>query len=168
MHATPPLLSPFRLLSMWRARLLALAGALMLAACAGFGLTAPRVTVADLEGLPSKGLEMRFLLRLRVQNPNATNIDYDGLTLDLKLAGKAVASGVTNTKGTLPRYGETMVEIPVTVSTFNLLRQAWGLTEGKGLDKGDGQGVPYELHGQIGTALGRIPFDQKGTLNLPR
>lgn len=152
----------------WRGRLLTLVGALLLAACAGFGLAAPRVTVADLEGLPSKGLEMRFLLRLRVQNPNATDIDYDGLTLDLKLAGKAVASGVTNAKGTLPRYGETMVEIPVTVSTINLLKQAWGLAEGKGLDKGDGQGVPYELHGQIGTGLGRVPFEQKGTLNLPR
>ncbi|WP_374587426.1 LEA type 2 family protein [Ideonella dechloratans] len=167
MHAIPSSLPSLRL-SAWRARLLALAGALLLAACAGFGLTAPRVTVADLEGLPSKGLEMRFLLRLRVQNPNATDLDYDGLNLELKLAGKGVASGVTNAKGTLPRYGETMVEIPVTVSTFNLLKQAWGMAEGKGLDKGDGQGVPYELHGQIGTALGRIPFDQKGTLNLPR
>ena len=57
---------------------------LSLSACALFPNRDPvNINVVGLEPLPSQDLEVRFAIKLRVQNPNETAIDFDGLALDL-------------------------------------------------------------------------------------
>lgn len=63
-----------------KAKILIIIVALTLSACAGLQRTDPvQVTVAGIESLPGEGLELRMMVKLRVQNPNDTAIDYDGV-----------------------------------------------------------------------------------------
>ncbi|GAA0758553.1 LEA type 2 family protein [Ideonella azotifigens] len=144
----------------------ALAAATLLSGCAGMGkLEKIKVTVASVESLGVHGLEARFVVKLRVQNPNDISLDYDGLAVDMELNGKPLASGVSNDKGTLPRFGETVVTLPLTVSTVALLRQASELVR----DKGGQKEVPYLIKGKIGGGLfGTVEFHQAGVLAIPR
>lgn len=138
--------------------------ALALGGCAGMLARDPvRMTVVGIEPLPGEGLEMRFNLKLRLQNPNEVPLDYDGLAVELELNGKPFASGVSDRKGNVPRFGETLFRVPVTVSAFNAMRQALAIVEGDTLDD-----VPYVLRGKLGGgAFGVTRFSEKGTLSLP-
>jgi len=74
---------------------LAAAAAVALAGCASMPQRDPlQVTVAGIEGLPGEGMEIRMLVKLRVQNPNDTVIDFSGayLEFDVTLAREKVRS----------------------------------------------------------------------------
>lgn len=138
--------------------------ALVLAGCASLGPREPvRINVVGIEPLPGQGMEIRFAVRLRVQNPNERAIDFDGLTLELDLNGKPFATGVSDRQGSVPRFGEALLEIPVSVSAAAVLRQALGALEGKPAAE-----VPYTLRGRLaGGLLGSMHFSDSGTLKLP-
>jgi len=107
-------------------------------------------------------MEVRFAAKLRVQNPNEAPIDYDGVAIDLQVRGSAFASGVSDARGTIPRYGETVLTVPVTVSAFAIVRQALGFASG------DRSKIDYDLRGKIGgSTFGSVRFESKGVLELP-
>ncbi|MER2553519.1 MAG: LEA type 2 family protein [Thauera sp.] len=135
-----------------------------LAGCASLAQREPvRINVVDLEALPGEGLEMRFKVKLRVQNPNEAPIDFDGLALELDLNGKPFASGVSDRKGSVARFGEALIEIPVSVSAIAVVRQALGVIEGDAQTE-----VPYVLRGRLaGGLLGGTRFSDSGMLKLP-
>ncbi len=154
-----------------RSTLARLASLLALSA-AGAGLTAcaalpgrdpVRVNVVGVEPLPGQGLELRFNVRLRVVNPNDTPIDYDGVFVDLDLQGRNFAAGASDIKGSVPRFGERVLEVPISVSALGALRQMLGLaTNGPWPDK-----LAYEVRGRIGgAAFGGQRFSSKGELSL--
>lgn len=138
--------------------------ALALAGCASLVQREPvRINVVGLEPLPGQGMEMRFAVKLRVQNPNDTAIDFDGLALELDLNDKPFATGVSDQRGNVPRFGEAVINIPVTVSAVAVVRQALGVMDGKAVDT-----VPYSLRGRLaGGLLGGVRFADKGALSLP-
>ncbi|MBU9172431.1 LEA type 2 family protein [Burkholderia gladioli] len=139
------------------------AASLLLAGCATLGLDSPRIGVVGLEPLPGQGLEMRFNLKLRVQNPNDRPIDYDGIALSLELNGRAFASGVSDARGTVPRFGEAVIAVPITVTAFAAARQAFGFAD----TAASGQ-VPYRLSGKLSSGmLGGVRFSDAGSLSLP-
>jgi LEA14-like dessication related protein len=139
--------------------------ALALSGCATLRGDPPQVTVAGIEPLQGEGMEMRMLVKLRVQNPNDAAIDYDGASVQLDVFGKSFASGVSDAAGTVPRFGESVVAIPVTVSMMAIARQALGMmNEAKMPEK-----VPYELSGKLsGSAFSSVRFRSKGELELPK
>lgn len=143
--------------------LLLVAAALVLASCASLPKTDPlQVTVAGIEGLPGEGLELRMLVRLRVQNPNDAPLDYDGIHVRLDLLDKTFASGVTDARGTVPRYGESIIEIPVTASVLRMLRQAMGFFGGEPPEK-----VTYKVVGKIQRVGGSaLRFSSSGEIDL--
>jgi LEA14-like dessication related protein len=143
---------------------LALSALCTLGGCAGlFNREEMRVNVVGLEPLEGQGLEARFNVKLRVQNPNDAPIDYDGVSLDLDLNGRPFASGVSDQKGTVPRFGETVLAVPVTVSAFTAARQALGFANASQLDH-----IPYAMRGRLaGGPFGGATFTDKGTLSLP-
>ena len=143
---------------------LILVASLLLAGCASLTHREPvRINVVGLEPIPGEGMEMRFKVKLRVQNPNDTAIDFDGLALDLDLNGRPFASGVSDRTGSVARFGETLIEIPVSVSAIAVVRQALGVIEGDGKAE-----VPYALRGRLaGGLLGGMRFSDSGTLKLP-
>jgi LEA14-like dessication related protein len=135
----------------------------MLAACASLTQRdAVQVQVVGVEPLPGEGLELRFAVKLRVQNPNDTPIDYDGLFIELDVRGSSFATGVSDAKGSVPRYGEEVLTIPVTVSAFSAARQVLGFYQGS-YSKLD-----YQLKGKIGgPSFMPVRFEHKGELTLP-
>src|SRR3974377_1791959 len=83
-----------------------------------------QVTVAGITPAQGEGMELRMLVQLRVQNPNDAPIDYSGVALQMNLQGKKFATGVSDTSGTIPRFGEALIAVPVTVSAFQMIQQA--------------------------------------------
>ena len=137
-----------------------------LTACATLpGRDPPQVTVAGIEPLQGEGMEMRMLVKLRVQNPNDAPIDFNGASVQLSVFGKSFASGVSDAAGTVPRFGESVVAIPVTISMFAIARQAMGAM---GTGKMPEQ-IPYELSGKLsGSLFSTVRFTSKGELDLPK
>jgi LEA14-like dessication related protein len=109
----------------------------LLAACALMpGRDPLQVNVADVESLSGEGFEFRMLVKLRVQNPNDAPVEYDGVYLKLDVLDKTFASGVSDERGVVPRFGEALITVPVTVSTLNLVRQTLGMMiDGKAAGK---------------------------------
>jgi hypothetical protein len=132
--------------------------------CAGFTGQEPlRVNVAGVGPLESEGLEMRLNVKLRVQNPNDSPVEYDGMSLQLELNGEPFASGVSDQRGVVPRFGETLIEVPVTVPAFAVVRQAFAFGNSEHAGR-----VPYKLYGRLGgSMIGGTRFVRQGTLSLP-
>lgn len=147
------------------ARIWSLLFALMvLAGCAEMpGREPVQVTVAGMESLPGEGLEVRMLVRLRVQNPNDAPLDYNGVYVKLDVLDKTFATGVSDQRGSIPRFGESVVSVPVTVSVLRVALHALGMLDGKPVDK-----VKYKLSGKLdGPAFGSTRFEAQGELVLP-
>ncbi|UST61418.1 LEA type 2 family protein [Pseudomonas moraviensis] len=138
---------------------------LSLSACALFPNRDPvNINVVGLEPLPSQELEVRFAIKLRVQNPNETAIDYNGIALELEVNGHSLASGVSDQSGSIPRFSEAIVTVPVSVSAFSFLRQTLGLSQTQSLDN-----LPYVLRGKLaGGVFGTMRFTDSGKLSLPK
>ncbi|HEY6967500.1 MAG TPA: LEA type 2 family protein [Burkholderiales bacterium] len=152
------------MISSRRSSLVALLGAALLAACAAMPARDPlQVTVAGIESLPGEGFEMRMLVKLRVQNPNDAPLDYDGVYLKLDVLDKTFATGVSSERGSVPRYGETVIGVPVTISALRMIGNVLGMLDGKPIDK-----VHYKLEGKLdGVGFGSTRFQAQGELALP-
>ena len=139
--------------------------AVLLASCAYLpGRDPVQVTVAGIEPLPSEGMEWRMLVKLRVQNPNDAPLEYDGAYLNLTVLEKTLATGVSDARGTVPRFGEAVVSIPVTVSAARVITNAvrW-FQGGASIDR-----VTYRLEGKLnGPAFGATYFQSQGEISLP-
>jgi LEA14-like dessication related protein len=139
---------------------------LLLAACASMPAKDPlQVTVAGIESLTGEGMEIRLLVKLRVQNPNDTPVDFNGAALNLDVMGRRFASGVSDQPGTVPRFGEAIVAVPVTVSMMRMARQVFGMLDGKPVDK-----ITYAMNGKLNGAslFGTQRFTASGEFELPK
>ncbi|CAI8745531.1 WHy domain-containing protein [Pseudomonas chlororaphis] len=138
---------------------------LSLSACALFPQHDPlNINVVGIEPLPSQDLEVRFAVKLRLQNPNETAINYNGVALDLEVNGQPLASGVSDQSGSIGRFSEGVLVVPVSVSAFTVLRQTLGLSQTQSLDD-----LPYVLRGKLaGGPFGTMRFVEKGQLSLPK
>jgi len=148
-------------------RHLALATASMaLMGCASLtGNEAVRVNVVGLEPMPGELMEARMALKLRVQNPRETAVDYDGISVELDLRGNSFASGVSAEKGSIPRFGEVLISVPVSVSALAVLRQVAGIASGNSTNR-----IEYALRGRLaGSGLGGgVRFSSSGEIELPK
>jgi hypothetical protein len=122
------------------------------------------IDVAGIEPLPSEGLELRLAVRVRIQNPNDTPVEYSGAALNLDFNGRKLASGVSDAMGTVPRYGEAVLEIPVTISALNMARQVIGFSN----TRTERRDVSYTVRGKLeGGVFGTRRFTDEGTFELP-
>lgn len=136
-----------------------------LGACAGLSGRDPvQVSVAGIESLPGQGLEMRMMVKLRVQNPSETPVEYDGVFVKLEVLDKTFATGVSDERGSIPRFGEAVIGVPVTVSTLRVALNTLGFVLG---DK-PAEKVRYKLSGKLaGPSFGSTSFQADGELALP-
>jgi LEA14-like dessication related protein len=142
--------------------LLALA-ALALCGCATLSHQDPlQVTVAGIDPLQGEGLELRMLVKLRVQNPNDAPVDYSGVYVKLEVQGRTFATGVSDASGSVPRFGESVISVPVTVSVLRMARQFMGVLDGKPVDK-----IRYEMSGKLNrSAFRSLRFQSQGEFTL--
>ena len=138
--------------------------ALLLGACVGLQRGDPlEVAVAGIQPLQGEGLELRMLVKLRVQNPNDAPLAYDGVSVKLEVQEKTFATGVSDAHGSVPRFGESVIEVPVTVSMLRMVRQAIGMLDGEPVDK-----ISYRMTGKLsGPGFLARRFQAQGEFNLP-
>lgn len=142
-----------------------IATALLSAACSTMPRRDPvQVYVVGVEPLQGQGLELRMLVKLRVQNPNDAPIEYDGIYVDMQVEGKRFASGVSDAIGRVPRFGEAVIEVPVSVPAFRLVRGAMDVLDAERTGK-----IAYQLSGKLaGPLLNSVRFSSKGEMALPQ
>ena len=135
----------------------------LLAGCAAFGQAEPvRVTVIGIEPLPGESMEVRMAVKLRVQNPNEVPVAFDGISLELDLRGASFASGVSDEHGVVPRFGEAVVTVPVSISALAAVRQALDFATH------EPSAIDYQLRGRLaGASLGGLRFESRGQIDLP-
>ena len=121
------------------------------------------VTVAGMEPLEGQGMELRLLVKLRVQNPNDAPVEYNGVAVEMSVRGKAFPAGVSDASGSVPRFGESLISVPVTVSAFSVVSHALDLMHG-----GASGPITYEMKGKLaGPGLNGTHFRTHGELALP-
>ncbi|MGE0622478.1 MAG: LEA type 2 family protein [Pseudomonadales bacterium] len=137
---------------------------LLLGGCTSMQMRDPlQISVAGIEPLPSEGLELRLLVKLRVQNPNDVAVDYNGVALQMRVLGETFATGVSDTEGTVPRFGEAVVAVPITASAFRMVLQGLGVVSGKPVEK-----IDYELTGKLNRSMfDSVRFETQGAFDLP-
>ena len=135
-----------------------------LAACATLPNRDPlSIGVAGIEPLPGEGLELRLAVRVafrtRTIRPSSTRAPRS--TLDLN--GRKLASGVSDAIGTVPRYGEAVLTIPVTSR-----RSTWRARCSVCANAQNQRDVSYTVRGKLeGGWFGTRRFTDEGTFELP-
>jgi LEA14-like dessication related protein len=124
----------------------------------------PRVHLVGMELKQMELFEQRYLLRLRIQNPNDFALNVRGLDFRVDLNGERFADGVSNRPLELPAYGEALAEVEVSSSLWSLARRLRDMGEA-GLGE-----MEYRLHGRLALAgmAVPIPFESTGDLGLFR
>ena len=104
-----------------------------------------------------------MLVKLRIQNPNDLPLDFNGVSVEMDVQGKRFATGVSDAGGSVPRFGETVVGVPVSISVFGIARQAVGVMTSEYRGK-----LAYEMTGKLaGPAFNSVHFESKGEFTLP-
>lgn len=121
------------------------------------------VVMAGVEPLQSEGLEVRMLVKLRIQNPNDVPLDFNGVSVKMDVQGKSFATGVSDTVGSVPRFGETIVSVPVSIPLLRIVRQTMDVVTDEYRSK-----VEYEMTGRLaGPAFNSVHFNSRGEFTLP-
>jgi LEA14-like dessication related protein len=123
-----------------------------------------QVAVAGVEGLPGEAMELRMLVKLRVQNPNQAPIEFTGVYLQLDVLDKTFATGVSDESGAVPGFGEAVIAVPVTVSALRMARHVVGMLDGQPVDR-----ISYQMSGKLnGGMFNTHRFESKGEFALPK
>ncbi len=136
------------------------------AGCANVGLEAfddPDIELLALEPLPSRGLEARFLLRLRIVNPNPIALDIDGLAYEVFLRDNKVLSGASNKPVRVDAYSEGEASVEVAAGMMGSLALIQDLMKNP-----QSNAIPYRLDAKISRKGlgGSIRVSQEGNLDM--
>jgi len=143
--------------------LLAVLCAISLNACAALSMQEPlSVTIADLKPIEIGVLEQRYALKVRLLNPNDTEIAFDGVVFDLEINDTPFAKGVSNQSSVIPRFGEALIDLQAVSGLQNILRQINELL------KGERTSLTYRIKGRLhGGGFGSTRFDSSGEIAIP-
>jgi LEA14-like dessication related protein len=149
-------------------------GVAIVAGCATFREDRIEVGLAGVALVDVSLLEQRLALTLRFQNRTDRAVAVDGLAYTLEINGQTFAKGVSNESFTVPRYGETRVDVEAASDLPAVLRQVVELQRRLGTDDAAGRNgdakMSYRIHGRASVA-GRpfgIAFDSVSELPSPR
>lgn len=138
---------------------------LVLAGCAAMRLVnaePPKVSVSSLAFQGATLMEQRFLVGLRLQNPNDFALPVTGLEYTLHLDGNKLASGMTQTSVNIPSLGSETVEVTVISNLLDSLAQLrrWQQSPPDQLD--------YRIEGRLRVKglPTRLPFSYSGQVGL--
>ena len=140
--------------------------ALTLAGCMALPMNSepPKISVADISLVNAGLLEQKFALGLRIQNPNDFELAVNAVSFDLEINGKPFLSGISGKPVLVGKFGSEVMRVEGISSGFDLLRQVSGLADEQK------KTFSYRLKGtaRIGDNFNRLPFDQKGEMEMPK
>lgn len=147
----------------WRALLLALMGALLLAgppAQAQPSGSAPEVSIRSVDSMALRGTTAILDLTLDIRNPGGLALPLQKLRFQLQFNGLDVARGVSTAPVTIPAQQQAQVPVQVSVDGPTMLSLIASLPP-------DGM-VPYVITGtaEIGQTMLQIPFTHSGAVQL--
>ncbi|MFT4873594.1 LEA type 2 family protein [Congregibacter sp.] len=139
---------------------------LLLSGCASVGMLDfddPEIELLALEPLPSQGLEARFLVKLRVVNPNSIPLEINGMAYDVFIRDSKVLSGVSNEGLKIDAYSESVAELEVAAGMFGSLALIRDL-----MSKPTDGGLPYKLNAKLSRSGigGAIRVSREGSIDL--
>lgn len=111
----------------------------------------PEVHLTRIAPLAGSGLEQRFLIGLRILNPNRDAIHVSGMTYSVSLRGQKIVSGVSSDLPRIPGYGEAEVELE---ASTNLLAGARILLD---LMNRPTESIDYELEARLDVGRFALP-----------
>jgi len=130
-------------------------------ACASLlGIEKPEVSLANIEPGEINAFEQRFVMGLRIVNPNDFSIDLDGLVVRAKLNDRKLATGVSDEPIPLPRLGSATVRLETSTTTLDWIAQLPALVSAGDLSYAI-EGHTYYV-GESGRI--KIPFSKEGAL----
>ena len=137
-----------------------LVGLLLMAGCASLGekREPPRVSLANIKLVDLQLLEQRYLVTLRIQNPNPKELAIEGMSFELEINEQDFAYGVSADAVTVDPYAEALVDVAVVSSLFSIIDQL------KTQNSRQGKPLTYRLTGKasIAGSMLTIPFERAG------
>jgi LEA14-like dessication related protein len=124
---------------------------------------APRVSITDLSPKEMAIFEQKFDVKLRIQNPNNTDLSINGLKFDIDLNEREFANGMSGQRVVVPRFGSEVVDVEVFSTLGSFLRQV------QNFNSGVPQKVKYRLKGTAfvdSPGTFKAPFDENGEIDL--
>ncbi len=128
------------------------------------GLKEPHISVQNLRIGKSTLKEQKFLVTLRIDNPNAQAIKANAVDLALAINGKGIAHGTTTSPIDIKAHDTSPLEMAVVANTFELLEQ------GMVLSSMGTQEIPYQITGHVSLMSGllqwiKLPITYSGSIN---
>lgn len=138
---------------------------LLLIACANLerDYERPKVDLVGISKSENDTEALQFTIRLRIVNPNAEPIEFDGLYYELSLDGLEVITGTANNLPAIDGYSDSVVSVRSAAGLVNSVRLASRLMQS------DGSEVPYKLRVKLGSRSRWMPattVTESGTIPL--
>ncbi|MCK9274011.1 MAG: LEA type 2 family protein [Syntrophales bacterium] len=137
----------------------------ILSGCAGMipSFTKPEVTVSDLGIAEIKAFESKFIIDLRIINPNDFPLTVKGISCSLAVNEQKFGTGVSNIETEISAFETAVVSVTVYSSMVNFVKGLLKLSTQKNLT--------YEISGILRTLTKgvsvpiSVPFEHAGTLD---
>jgi LEA14-like dessication related protein len=122
--------------------------------------TPPNLSLVSIEPVEVTPLEQKYHLKVRLQNPNDHPLEISGMSYVLEVNGQPLLNGVSDAAVTVPRFGESLIELSGVSTLFGFVRQIQALQDR------NAQGMQYKLSGKLAVVnrFGSLPFSYEGTL----
>jgi LEA14-like dessication related protein len=141
-----------------------LAGALLLAGCAGLFFEEPTITLKEIHVRQLSFTDASLVFVAEIRNPNRYELQLKSLDYTVHLNDREAGSGSLQKEISVPASSSTPVEIPVSASFGSLGAVAKLYLSG--------QELPYRIEGKALVKAGLIdrtfPFSRTGTLSTKK
>jgi LEA14-like dessication related protein len=96
----------------------------LLTACATLtpNIREPQVNLLAIKPLAAEGFEQRFMLTLKITNPNDKSLQIKGMSYALRVEGFNLVSGVASGLPEVAAYGSETMELEASTNLINGLR----------------------------------------------
>ncbi|PLW84447.1 hypothetical protein CWI75_01415 [Kineobactrum sediminis] len=133
------------------------------ASIGGMDFDKPGIELLGLEPMPSQGMEARFLVRLRIVNPNPIPLEIQGMAYDVFIRDSKVLSGVSNKGLKVNAYSESVAELEVAAGMFGSLALIRDLISNPAEES-----LPYRLNAKLSRKGfgGTLRVSREGQLDL--
>jgi LEA14-like dessication related protein len=141
--------------------------ALSLSACASVPeslVTAPEVSLSNVEVVGLGFKSQTFLLSFDVVNPNPFPLPVSNINYGVKLDGQRFASGETLSDLRIPAEGSSQFAISVDLDLLNTAPQLLAIVR-----EGGRRDIPYQLVGRLGVDIPLAPalkYRNEGTIRM--
>jgi len=123
--------------------------------------TPPNLSLVSIEPVEVTPLEQKYHVKVRLQNPNDHALEISGISYILEVNGQPLLKGVSDESVTVPRFGESIIELSGVSTLFGFVRQFQAMQER------ETQGMHYKLSGKLSldNRFGSVPFNYEGALS---